>query len=124
MTKRQAAINKATLKTNDGRPPDTSKELVPTKKHDATSEAIQKPKKVGRKPGGQNTKKDPQLTIQGYIHFDNTCYITCGLTGFYAGFCFLKMQGFSLEIDIGKSKGLLLRDILEHLETRYCSFQH
>jgi hypothetical protein len=78
-----------------------------------------KPNKPGRKPGGTNRITDPQLTIQSYLHFRNTCYQTALLTGLFAVICIFKGLGMPLPNKVQAKTDLMMHDIWEHLNTRY-----
>eukprot|EP00474_Spongospora_subterranea_P006287 CRZ06745.1 hypothetical protein [Spongospora subterranea] len=76
---------KPQLVPNDGRPPDTSKNLLNSRQKE-TSKPQSGP---GRPRGSKNVDRNLGTTYQSYMHYNNTCYITSLLECLFTimGYC-------------------------------------
>lgn len=115
---------------NDGRAPDTLKELQVTKKKSKKREgfdtsdgdlSVKRGKssysastsKAGRPKGSPNANKDPRTSYQSYKHNNNTCYITALLESLFA--TYRALQGWD-EIKSLPDLTKLLTTIQNHFE--------
>ena len=84
---------------NDGRPPDTTKELL------KNNSKVKK----GRPLGSINKENNPLITYQSYKHFENTCYITSLIESLFV---------ISETINLIFPKNSILYKLFAHFDTR------
>ena len=91
--------NRANQFINDGRPPDTTEQLLSSNN---TGESLKRQKISGRSAAGRpkgsiSREKNPMITYPSYKHIDNTCYITSLLESLYSAYSYL-VSGVNIDI--------------------------